>query len=89
MMLTGRPEVGTIVTSERTLELLPGSLSAKTVQSETLKQAVAAVQPGARETSIELQFEPVSCPDNGCPTVSTYHEFSLEFGLGSMAFVFV
>lgn len=70
MALTARPEVGSIVTSKRTLELLPGTLSANTVQADTLNQALAAAQPGYRETSIELQLEPFSCPDHGCPTVS-------------------
>lgn len=75
MVLAARPEMGTIVTSERTLELLPGTLNAKTVQADTLKQAVAAVQPGCRETSIELQLEPFACPDSGCPTVSSKNFF--------------
>lgn len=69
MSLNARSEVGTIITSKRTLELLPGTLSTKTVLADTLQQAVAAVQPRCRETSIELQLEPFSCPDNGCPTI--------------------
>lgn len=71
MGLAARPEVGTVVTSKRTLELLPGTVSAKTVQADTLKQAVVAVQPGCRETSIELEYEAPACPEVGCPTVST------------------
>ncbi|OAD56739.1 Microsomal triglyceride transfer protein large subunit [Eufriesea mexicana] len=69
MGLVARSEVGTIVTSKRTLELLPGTLSAKTVQADTVKQAIVAVQPGCRETSIELQYEAPACPEIGCPTL--------------------
>ncbi|XP_033314809.1 microsomal triglyceride transfer protein large subunit isoform X2 [Bombus bifarius] len=95
MALTARPEVGAIVTSERTLELLPGTLSAKTVQADTLNQALAAAQPGYRETSIELQLEPFSCPDYGCPTIEqTVEEYrsALEnnaLGTGKSASAFL
>ncbi|XP_076765695.1 microsomal triacylglycerol transfer protein isoform X1 [Xylocopa sonorina] len=69
MMLAAKMEVGTTVTSERTLELLPGTISARTVHANTLKQAVAAVRPGCKETGIELQLEPSTCPDSRCPTL--------------------
>ncbi|XP_076241599.1 microsomal triacylglycerol transfer protein [Calliopsis andreniformis] len=69
MMLAGRSEVGTTVTSERTLELIPGSLSARKVQADTLKEAVAALQPGFQETNMELQMEPVACPGGSCQTL--------------------
>ncbi|CAK9812892.1 Microsomal triacylglycerol transfer protein [Anthophora plagiata] len=95
MVLTARPEVGTIVTSKRTLELLPDMLSAKTVQADTLHQAVVALQPGSRETSIDLQLEPSPCPDSGCPTIEQAveeHRSALEnsaLGTGKSASAFL
>ncbi|CAK9819902.1 Microsomal triacylglycerol transfer protein [Anthophora quadrimaculata] len=95
MVLTARPEVGTIVTSKRTLELLPDILNAKTVQADTLHQAVAALQPGSRETSIELQLEPSPCPESGCPTIEQAveeHRSALEnnaLGTGKSASAFL
>nr|XP_003704407.1 PREDICTED: LOW QUALITY PROTEIN: microsomal triglyceride transfer protein large subunit [Megachile rotundata] len=95
MTLTARPEMGTVVTSERTLELLPGAVNAKKVQADNLKQAVAAILPGSREMSVELQLEPFSCPDNGCPTIEgTIEEYrsALEassLGTGKSASAFL
>lgn len=71
MTLTSKSSVGTTVLSERTLEQLPQSLSVKAVQAGTVKHAIALLQPGFRETDIDLQLEPATCPDAGCPTVNT------------------
>lgn len=75
MTLAARPEVGTIVISKRTLELVPDTLNAKTVNADTLKLAVAALQPGFQEMNIELQMEPSTCPTSGCQTVSWRQDF--------------
>ncbi|XP_076679116.1 microsomal triacylglycerol transfer protein [Andrena cerasifolii] len=69
MTLAARPEVGTIVISKRTLELVPGTLNAKPVNADTLKLAVTALQPGSQEMNIELQTEPSTCPSSGCQTM--------------------
>nr|XP_034178369.1 microsomal triglyceride transfer protein large subunit [Osmia lignaria] len=94
MTLTARSDMGTIVTSERTLEMIDAT-EVKSVQADTLKQAVAAVLPGAREVNIELQLEPSICPDSGCPTIEgTIEEYrsvleanSLGTGKSASAFL--
>lgn len=80
MTLTARSDMGTIVTSERTLEMIDAT-DVKSVQADTLKQAVAAVLPGAREVNIELQLESSICPDSGCPTVGSKDIFGFHFEL--------
>lgn len=69
MTLSAKSDIGTVVTSQRTLERSPRIVTASTVQADSLKHAVALLQPGYRERSIELQSEPTTCPDAGCPTV--------------------
>ncbi|XP_032666474.1 microsomal triglyceride transfer protein isoform X2 [Odontomachus brunneus] len=69
MTLTSKSDVGTTVLSERTLEQLPQLLSVNPVQADAVKHAIALLQPGYRETDIDLQLEPVTCPDAGCPTI--------------------
>lgn len=64
-----RQELGTTVISKRTLVLVPDTVNVKTVQADTLKQAVAALLPGAQETNIELQLEPTTCPNGVCQTI--------------------
>lgn len=71
MTLTSKSDVGTTVLSERTLEQLPQPLSVNPVQADTVKHAIALLQPGYRETDIDLQLEPAACPDAGCPTVNS------------------
>lgn len=72
MTLTSKSEVGTAVLSERILEQLSQPLSVSAVQADTVKHAIALLQPGYRETDIDLQLEPVTCPHAGCPTVNSY-----------------
>ncbi|KZC14768.1 Microsomal triglyceride transfer protein large subunit [Dufourea novaeangliae] len=69
MMLAASPEIGTIVTSARTLELVPGVLETKTVTGDSVEEAITFIGPAFRERSIELQLEPTTCPDGGCPTL--------------------
>ena len=68
--LSAKPEVGTKVTSQRILKEIPTSEEVRTVQARTEEEAVANLQPGYRQVSIDLQIEPVTCPDSGCRTVT-------------------
>lgn len=70
MTLAARPEAGTTIVSQRHLRLLPEVLNQSPVTAKTYKEAVAILESGFTEASIELQPEPVTCPDYGCPTVS-------------------
>jgi len=69
MTLAAKSDIGTVVVSERTLERNPQVARATTVHANSLKQAIALLQPGYRETKVELEAEPTICPDTGCPTV--------------------
>nr|XP_012221835.1 PREDICTED: microsomal triglyceride transfer protein large subunit isoform X1 [Linepithema humile] len=68
MTLTAKSDIGTGVMSTRTLQYVQ-DLNADVVKAESAKHAVALLQRGYRETDIELQPEPVTCPDAGCPTI--------------------
>ncbi|XP_011335273.1 microsomal triglyceride transfer protein large subunit isoform X2 [Ooceraea biroi] len=88
MTLVAKSDIGTVVISERTLEWNPQVVSAtQTVQADSLKHAIALLQPGYRETNIELQLEPTICPDAGCPTIDKtieeYREALTESALGT------
>ncbi|XP_025156422.1 microsomal triglyceride transfer protein isoform X2 [Harpegnathos saltator] len=89
MTLTSKSDVGTTVLSERTLEQLPQPLSwTSVVQADTVKQAIALLQPGYSETHIDLQLEPSdTCPDVGCPTIDQtiekHHEALTVGALGT------
>ncbi|XP_020285728.1 microsomal triglyceride transfer protein large subunit isoform X2 [Pseudomyrmex gracilis] len=87
MTLTAKSDVGTTVVSERTLEQTSKVLSAGVIQADSVKYAVAVLQPGYREVVIELQPEPVSCPDAGCPTIDKtieeHREALTESALGT------
>ncbi|XP_053999073.1 microsomal triacylglycerol transfer protein [Hylaeus anthracinus] len=95
MTLTARPEIGTIVISKRTLELVPGTLTVETVQANTLKEAIAALQPRYQETNMELQLEQSTCPNGVCQTIEqTIEEYrsALEnnaIGTGKSASAFL
>ncbi|KMQ97444.1 microsomal triglyceride transfer protein large subunit [Lasius niger] len=69
MTLASKLDIGTSVVSDRTLEQAPGILSASVVQADSAKHAVMILEPGYKESSIELQPESVTCPDAGCPTI--------------------
>ncbi|XP_031836088.2 microsomal triacylglycerol transfer protein isoform X1 [Nomia melanderi] len=69
MVLTARPEAGTTVISDGILELVPGTLTAKSVQADTAMEAISWLQSGFKKTSIELQLEPATCPTGGCQTL--------------------
>lgn len=69
MSLSINSEIGTLVVSEREVEIIPGSFDAKTIGAASLSHAIASAHPGFRETSIELEVEPVTCPDNRCATM--------------------
>ncbi|KOC60003.1 Microsomal triglyceride transfer protein large subunit [Habropoda laboriosa] len=87
MMLTARPEIGTMVTSKRILELVSDTLSATTVQANTLSQTVTDLLPQTMEMSMRLQWEPSACPDTGCPmleqTVDEYRSALESNALGT------
>lgn len=67
--LASKLDIGTNVLSERILEQAPEVLSASVVQADSAKHAVMMLEPGYRESNIELQPEPVTCPNTGCPTI--------------------
>lgn len=69
MTLTAKSDIGTGVMSTRTLEHMQ-NLNTNFVKAESVKHAIALLQPGYRETDIELQPESVTCPDAKCPTVT-------------------
>lgn len=64
-----KPEVGSSVTSERILNEI-SSVKGKKIKAKNVKEALADLQPGYREIKMDLQLEPVTCPDTGCQTVS-------------------
>lgn len=70
--LASKLDIGANVLSERTLKQAPEILSANIVQADSAKHAVMILEPGYRESGIELQPEPVTCPNTGCPTVKLY-----------------
>jgi len=72
MTLVSKSDVGTSVVSERTLKKEAEVLSATAVQANSAKHAVIFLEPEYKETSIELQPMPVTCPDTGCPTVNSF-----------------
>lgn len=70
MTLAAKSDLGTAVTSTRTLERSSQIAGVTTaIQADSLSHAIALLQPGYRETTIQLQPEPVVCPDAGCLTV--------------------
>lgn len=74
LTLTTRPEVGSMVTSKRLFVEIPKD-NANVVEhlnANTAKHAVALLQPDYRETDIELEMEPFTCPESGCPMVYIY-----------------
>lgn len=70
MTLKAKPEVGTSVTSERILKEISGARAFNKIDAKTIQDALAHLQPGYREIKMDLQLEPVTCPDSGCQTVS-------------------
>ncbi|XP_035720701.1 microsomal triglyceride transfer protein large subunit-like isoform X2 [Vespa mandarinia] len=69
LTLVTRPEVGSMVTTKRLLIEIPRN-DDKVIaylDANTVKHAVALLQPGYRETDIELEMEPFTCPESGCP----------------------
>lgn len=79
LTVVSRPELGTTVTSKRSLVQLPKKLDVSILEANTIKHAVALLQPGYRETSIELEIEPFVCPDTGCRTLEQVIEDQREF----------
>ena len=71
MFLTSRPEVGSAVTSQRVIRQIANFQEA-VVEADNVQNAVILLEPGFRDVPINLQIEPVSCPDSGCSTVSFY-----------------
>ncbi|XP_072755911.1 microsomal triacylglycerol transfer protein isoform X2 [Anoplolepis gracilipes] len=71
MTLATKLDIGTNVESERTLEKTPEILSANVIQADSAKHAVMILEPGYKETSIELEPELATpdCPSTGCPTL--------------------
>ncbi|XP_029174443.1 microsomal triglyceride transfer protein isoform X2 [Nylanderia fulva] len=78
MTLAAKIDVGTNVVSERTLEQMSGILDVNVVQADSARHAVMVLEPGYKETSLELQPEPVTCPDTGCPTIEQTIEENRE-----------
>ncbi|XP_015591483.1 microsomal triglyceride transfer protein large subunit isoform X2 [Cephus cinctus] len=78
MNLRGKQDVGTTVTSQRTLKLLPGTFEASPVQADSVKDAVALLEPSFRKTQIDLQPEPAICPESGCVTLEEMLEENRE-----------
>ncbi|XP_024946168.1 microsomal triglyceride transfer protein isoform X2 [Cephus cinctus] len=76
--LRGKQNVGTIITSQRTLTLLPGTLDTSPVQTDTVKDAIALLEQSFRKIPIELQPEPVLCPHSGCITLEEILEQNRE-----------
>ncbi|XP_014474918.1 PREDICTED: microsomal triglyceride transfer protein large subunit isoform X2 [Dinoponera quadriceps] len=88
MALTSKSDVGTTVLSERTLEQLPQPLKENVIQADTVRQVTTHLRPlGYRQTDIELQLEPTTCPDAGCPTIDKtiekHHEALTVNALGT------
>lgn len=72
MTLSSKSDIGTTVVSERTFVRVSEFLNVSSVvQGESAKHAIMHIQPGYREMSVELQPEPVACPDAGCLTVNS------------------
>ncbi|KAG5310439.1 MTP protein, partial [Acromyrmex insinuator] len=69
MTLVSKPDIGTSVVSERTLEQTVETISATAIQANSAKQAVMLLKPEYKETDIELQPMLATCPDTGCPTI--------------------
>lgn len=67
--LSAKPEIGTRVTSQRIIKEIPGSSVAKTAIGQTVDEAIADLERGYRQVPIDLEMEPVACPDSGCRTV--------------------
>lgn len=68
--LKAKKEIGTTVTSRRTLtEISSSNEDFTNLQAQTAQQAVAHFQSGYQEVSMDLQMEPVTCPDPGCRKV--------------------
>lgn len=68
MTLATKSDIGTGVMSTRTLQHVQ-DLNTNVIKAESVKHAIALLQPGYKETDIELQPESVTCSDAGCPTV--------------------
>lgn len=68
LTLDAKPEVGATVTTYRILQET-GSLSASRIDGRTVRDAIAHLQPGYTEVQIDLQVEPITCPESGCRTV--------------------
>ncbi|KAK2589067.1 hypothetical protein KPH14_001902 [Odynerus spinipes] len=78
LSLVTRPEVGTAVTSKRSLVQSGKDFSVPRVEADSVKHAVARLQPGYREANIELEIEPLVCPESGCPTLEETVENNRE-----------
>ncbi|XP_043281119.1 microsomal triglyceride transfer protein large subunit isoform X2 [Venturia canescens] len=77
--LKANKAIGTTVTSRRTLtEISSSNTDLKNLQAQTAQQAIAHLQPGYKEVSMDLQIEPVACPDSGCRTLKELIEENRE-----------
>ncbi|XP_044004601.1 microsomal triglyceride transfer protein large subunit isoform X2 [Aphidius gifuensis] len=63
-----KTEVGSSVTSERILNEI-SIVKGKKIKAKNVNEALADLQPGYREIKMDLQIEPVTCPDTGCQTL--------------------
>ncbi|XP_015186942.1 PREDICTED: microsomal triglyceride transfer protein large subunit [Polistes dominula] len=78
LTLVTRPELGSIVTSKRLLVQIPKDIKVDKLEANSVKHAVALLQPGYRETNIELEMEPFTCPDSRCPMLEQTVEENRE-----------
>ncbi|XP_066589474.1 microsomal triacylglycerol transfer protein [Prorops nasuta] len=79
LTLVASPTVGSVVTSRRVLEIVNGvTRQTSVVTADSVKRAVASAQPGYRQFNIQLQQEPVTCPDSGCKTLDQIMEENRE-----------
>ncbi|KAI4502648.1 hypothetical protein M0802_002560 [Mischocyttarus mexicanus] len=76
--LVTRPEVGSIVTSKRLLIQIPNNIIVHKLEANTVKHAVELLQPHYKETNIELEMEPFTCPESRCPMLEQMVEENRE-----------
>ncbi|XP_015110890.1 microsomal triglyceride transfer protein large subunit isoform X1 [Diachasma alloeum] len=75
--LQAKPEVGATVTTQRILQETR-RVSASRIDGRSVRDAIVHLQPGYKEVEIDLQVEPITCPESGCRTLEELIEQNRE-----------